>query len=99
MYFTDSLLYPSNVSLTSVNGPMVVFTWESGSSLCPDVLYEIMTNCTSCPSSTQSTFVTCNISTTDLVVCSFAIRTIVCGDMLAKSDEVIVYLKGKLYLA
>lgn len=85
------------VNLESVDRDKIVFSWTNTGSFCHDVLYEIMTNCSSCPPSTQSLSVTCNINALESTMCSFAIRTVACADQVVTgSDTIFFRLKGEL---
>ena len=56
---------------------------------CPAVSYNIQaSNCGSCPATTNYTNVTCTDIPTDGSKCTFAIRTVVCGNIIGKLSEV-----------
>ena len=62
---------------------------------CSSLHYNILSsNCGSCPTTTTNTTVTCTDVLTDGGVCTFAVQTVVCGNILGNlSDTVQVHLK------
>ena len=89
---------PIYLRLAKANGKQLIFTWEpiNHTSSCPSY-YESLFNCSECAITSDSA--NCRLSTSiftsDAKVCSFAVRTIVCGNILGNISETVnVILKG-----
>ena len=75
---------PDEISLALVNfGPKeTTFSWSPVAPDCPFIHYNILaSNCGSCPTITSHTNVTCTYLPSDDSMCSFAIQTVVCGNI------------------
>ena len=74
-------LYMSNVDFVP---RQLTFNWSSVSPECPSnsIHYNILvSNCGSCPTTTNYTTVTCTDVPTDGSVCTFAIQIVICGNI------------------
>jgi hypothetical protein len=74
----------------------LTFSWSPVTPDCPAIHYNILaSNCGSCPTTTNHTNVTCTDVPTDGSVCTFAVRSIVCGSITGNfSESIEVVLKG-----
>ena len=82
-YSTGTLPPPSNIHLCNVSRGHLHFCWDGVQSTCNNIHYNIHTDgCGLCPVSTRLTSMICKVTQSihDDVVCSFVIRTVVCGD-------------------
>ena len=63
--------------------------------MCPVLHYDILaSNCGSCPTTTTNTTVTCTDVPTDGSVCTFAVQTVVCGNIYGTMNNTVqVHLK------
>ena len=60
----------------------LTFSWSPVSPDCPAIHYNILaSNYGSCPTTTNHTTVTCTDVQTNISVCTFAIQTVVCGNI------------------
>ena len=88
---------PNDVHLADVRAEQVTFTWTSVSSSCSSVSYGITAdNCGICPATTSTTTVTCfdlQLST-EPVVCTFRVSSVVCDLTGNPSEPVVVTIKG-----
>ena len=77
----------------------LAFNWSSVTPDCPAIHYNILSsNCGSCPTTTTHTTVTCTDVPTDGSMCTFALETVVCGNVTGNlSDNVQGILKGIRY--
>ena len=75
----------------------VTFKWTPVTSECFTSSYSILTsNCGSCPTTTAHTAVTCASLPSDGSLCTFAIQTVVCGNITGNtSDPVHLTIMGK----
>ena len=81
---------PEKIFLSLVNFRMkeITFTWSTVTSGCPTVHYNILaSNCGSCPTTTNHTTVTCTDVPTDNRMCTFAIRTVVCTNIIGNVSK------------
>ena len=102
----SSPLPPENVIWTTNYLPsnMITFTWNTNSPDCPAIHYNILaSNCGSCPTTTNYTTVTCTDVPTDGSMCTFAVQTVVCGNITGESSQALLFnnnVQGQLkYLA
>ena len=82
---TDPLHPPSEVSinLTDLDSRQLTFTWRPVAPDCPAVHYNILaSNCGSCPTTTNHTNVTCTAVQTDRKTCTFALQSVLCGELV-----------------
>ena len=85
--------------LINISRGLLKFTWTLVSHNCSNIYYNIIAaHCGDGPETTTSSSVTCtNVSTTGLpiILCTFAVQTVVCNNILGKSSEPIaVPLRG-----
>ena len=67
---------------------MFTFTWSPVAPDCPTVYYNILaSNCGSCPTTTNHTTVTCTDVPTNGSTCTFAVQTVVCGNVFGNSSD------------
>ena len=88
---------PSHLQLVKVNKNELVFTWEpyNRTGSCPSLYYEPLSNCSECAATSDYAKCRTSIITSDAKVCSFAIRTVVCGNIVGtKSETMNIVLKG-----
>ena len=82
-FYTGPFSPPGEVSinLTALGSRQLTISWTPVAPDCPAVHYNIQpSNCGSCPTTTNHTNVTCtDISTDQKTLCTFALRTVVCG--------------------
>jgi hypothetical protein len=96
-FFIDPYPTPSYIQLANVNGKDLMFTWESNNptSGCSSLYYESLTNCSNCIMGSGSANCSISVITSIAKVCSFAIRSVVCGNIVGnKSETVNIILKG-----
>ena len=69
----------------------ITFNWRSLVPECPTLEYIIVaSNCGKCPTLTDNNTVTCtDVPNSGNVLCTFAIQTVVCGDIIGKLSETI----------
>ena len=94
--------FPASYNLfineTNLDLRTITWIWSPVAPDCPAVYYNILaSNCGSCPTTTNHTTVTC----TDIPIydsmCSFAVQTVVCGNITANpSKEILVILKDSI---
>ena len=85
---------PERVSISAVNLGLkeITFTWNPIPTECSAAIhYNILaSNCGSCPTTTNHTNVTCTDIPTNgsrSITCSFAVRTVVCGNITGNVSE------------
>ena len=67
----------------NVGSRQLTARWSSVAANCPSLHYNILaTNCGSCPTTTTNTTVTCTDVPTNGSMCTFAVQTVVCGDIV-----------------
>ena len=74
-----------------------MFTWEpvNPASVCSSLYYEPLTNCSNCITASGSANCSISMITSIAKICSFAIRPVVCGNIVGnKSETVNIILKG-----
>ena len=68
------------------------FNWKSFLPHCPAVHYNILaSNCGSCPTTTNHTTVTCADVPADSSMCTFAVRTVICGNITGEPSQVLTF--------
>ena len=75
---------PDKVYITVVDIGLrqLTFNWSPVAPDCPAIHYNILSsNCGSCPTTTTHTTVTCTDIPTDGNMCTFAVKTVVCGSI------------------
>ena len=75
---------PSNMHISHIDIGLIqlTFAWSPVVPSCPSIHYNILaSNCGSCPTTTSHTNVTCTDIPTDGSVCTFAVQTVVCGNI------------------
>ena len=85
------------VSLAKIQpGPELTFSWTEVTTSCQTTEYMITSDCGSCPAITTFTTVVCtNIYIDGNRMCSFAVKTKVCGSIEStQSNNLSVMLKG-----
>ena len=96
----DSFPSPSSLQLAKVNENELIFAWEpnNGSSSCPSLYYEPVSNCGECTVSLDYAICHTSSVTSDAKVCSFAVRTIICGNTVGTESETVnIILKGLMF--
>ena len=91
-----SLPPPYDVSWMAARPGQITFDWNPIAPKCSVVHYNIFAfNCGSCPTVTTNTTITCVDVPTDGSICTFALETVICGNITgSKSDPVCVQQKG-----
>ena len=87
---------PNDVHLADVRPGQVTFTWTSVSSSCSSVYYNITSDCGVCPTTINMTTATCSDLqlSTEPVVCTFRVSSVVCDLTGNPSEPVVVTIKG-----
>ena len=89
---------PSDVHLADVRPGQVTFTWTSVSSSCSSLYYNITSDCGVCPTTgtTNMTTATCSDLqlSTQPVVCTFRVSSVVCDLTGNPSEPVVVTIMG-----
>ena len=66
-------------------GSIFTFSWSSVVLDCPAMRFNILaSNCGSCPTTTNHTTVTCTDVPTNHSTCTFAVQTVICGNISGK---------------
>ena len=93
----ESSQSPNDVRLSYVQSGRITFNWTSVDALCDSISYNIISsNCGRCPSMTTNTTATCSDVMALGQVCTFAVRTVVCGNITGNmSHPVHVILRGR----
>ena len=85
MFLAPDNLHISHIDLGSRR---LTFSWSPVDLECPMVQYVInQSNCGSCSTIINHTSVTCTDVPTDESTCKFAVRTMICGDMVGNSSN------------
>ena len=70
---------------------MIAFIWNTNLPDCPAIHYNILaSNCGSCPTTTSHTTVTCTDVPADSSMCTFAVQTVICGNITGESSQVLL---------
>ena len=86
---------PGDIHLTITDGNQLNFSWTSVNSSCPSISYNINSNCGACPMTTNTTAAICSDPQLPSV-CTFSIRSVVCGPVGMPSNPLMVILRGLL---
>ena len=79
-----------HISAINFGSRQLEFIWSSVAPDCPAIHYNILaSNCGSCPTTTNHTNVTCTDVPTNGSVCTFAIRSAVCGDITGNISDTV----------
>ena len=84
---------PNNlhISVVDFSSKEFTFNWSSPvAAVCPLHYNILSSNCGSCPTTTTNTTVTCTDVPTDSRVCTFAVETVVCGNITGNSSDPII---------
>ena len=100
IFFCDTALDPPiSVQLVDVHDRQVVLQWTPVDSTCVPVSYSVTSNCSSCsPTATSLTTTSCPITqpTTDVLVCTFSVESVICDNLVGRSSSpAVVALLGK----
>ena len=77
-----------SIALVDFGVKEITFSWSPVASDCPTVHNNILaSNCGSCPTTTNQTCVTCTDIPTDNSMCTFAIQTVVCGNITSNMSK------------
>ena len=83
---------PNNLHISIANFILKVFTftWSPVGPDCPAIHYNILaSNCGSCPTTTTHTNVTCTDVPINGSMCTFAVQSVVCGNIPGNSSDLI----------
>ena len=96
--YTDPYPPPSDVHLLDINSTHLTFHWSPVSSNCNAVHYCITSsNCGHCPNRVNSTSVTCSGPFINDQLCTFAVQTVVCDNVVGnESNRIQVVIRSKL---
>ena len=94
MYMIHAAPFPSpdrmSISRADVSSKQLIFNWSPVAPDCLAIHYNILaSNCGSCPSTTTHTIVTCTDVPTDGSMCTFALQTVVCRNIVGNSSDTI----------
>ena len=88
-------LYMSNIDFVL---KQLTFNWSSISPDCPAIYYNILaSSCGSCPTTTNHTTVTCTDVPTSDSACTFALQTVICGNITSNRSVPVRVNTGILY--
>ena len=89
IYFAGPLPPPSRLYISAVDfgSRELTFTWSPVAQGCPLHYNILSSNCGSCPTTTNTTIVTCTDVPTDGSVCTFALQTVVCSNIIGNSSD------------
>ena len=99
LFYVNSGPYPppNDVKLVSIDNKELLFSWTSVNNNCPYFLITF-NGCGACPSSTNTTNITCSTTDTQLTsnvtVCTLRVQSVVCDHTSNLSDPISVNLKG-----
>ena len=66
----------------------LTFSWSPVAPNCPGIHYNILaSNCGSCPTTTNFTTITCTDVPTNGSTCTFAVQTVVCGNITGDTSD------------
>ena len=104
MNVADPLPPPSNLALAHIRPGFrneLTFNWTRVAPDCRDVQYQITSDCGQCPTITNFTTVICHgahIPPRGGHVCSFEVKTLVCGHIDSDSRHLSINLKGNMHV-
>ena len=103
LYPTEPFRPPDDIHLADASQEYLLFSWSTVANNCASLQYEINSTCGVCPNITNATSVSCAIGNTvshKPKVCSFAVRSIVYGNVTGRwSDSINVKLKGIKFIS
>ena len=71
-----------SIDLTELGLRQLTFSWSPVAPDCPAIHYNILaSNCGSCPTTTNHINVTCTDVPIEQKTCTFALRSVVCGEL------------------
>ena len=87
---------PNNVNLADVHPGELVFNWSSMATKCSSMHYSISSKNCGCPSTTDTTTVTCSSLELSIAksICTFSVQSMTCGYSGSPSNPIMVTLKG-----
>lgn len=87
---------PNLISLSEIRfGPELIFNWTRAILKCQEISYTITSDCGNCPTTTTFSSALCRNVPTDGRVCSFAVKTNICGNIEGNhSSSISIKLKG-----
>ena len=65
----------------------LTFSWSPVAPDCPAIHYVLALNCGSCPTTTNHTNVTCTDVPINYSICTFAVQTVVCGNITSNISD------------
>ena len=88
-FYVGPLLSPSNlhISIADFVSREIVFRWSPDDPDCPIDYNILSSNCGSCPTTTNNTNVTCTDVPIDGSTCTFAVQSVVCGNLSANVSD------------
>ena len=88
-YFLDQFR-PPNIESANLTSDRVKFAWNQAvnDSECPALHYNLASDCGRCPTTTNHTTIACTDVATNGSICTFAVWTVVCGNITGDADEV-----------
>ena len=96
--FTEPYPPPLNIHVEDIAPQQLTFSWIGHNTSCDTLHYNIMSrNCGNCPTSSNSTSVTCTnvIVKENVSMCSLAVQTVVCNNIVGKETlPVVLKLNG-----
>ena len=95
--YTDPFPPPENLQLIDMKPGQLAFSWipTAHALLCSLLTYDIQSDCGECPAATSSTSVICTFESAHHRPCTFAVRSVVCGDIVGSwSHEIEAMLRG-----
>ena len=81
---------PNKLYLSTANfvSRRLTFTWSPVAPDCPAIHYNILaSNCGSCPTTTNHTTVTCTDVPINQSTCTFAVQTVLCGNLIGNLSD------------
>ena len=91
--YTDSFAQPVEMLIhfvDNVGSKQLTARWSPVALTCPSLYYNILSsNCGSCPTTTTNTTVTCTDVPTNGSTCTFAVQTVVCGDIVGNTSTLV----------
>ena len=86
---------PNDLHISHIDIGLIqlTFSWSPVAPDCPAIYYNILaSNCGSCPTTTNHTNVTCTDVPTDGKECTFAVQTVICGNITGNENNSISIL-------
>ena len=80
--------HPPNISNVDYSSRELTLSWSPVAPDCPAIHYIILaSNCGSCPTTTSHNALTCTDVPTDGSMCTFAVQTVVCGNIIGNASN------------